>query len=71
MSDSHRRITEPRPRHVSDGVADLPAPTPAAEQAEAVRGGEVSQVEQEIVSPRDASSGLPTGKRMHKPFTIG
>ncbi len=26
--------------------------------------------EQEIVSPRDASSGLPTGKRMHKPFTI-
>jgi type VI secretion system secreted protein Hcp len=23
-----------------------------------------------IVSPRDAGSGLPTGKRMHKPFTI-
>ena len=23
-----------------------------------------------IVSPRDAASGLPTGKRMHKPFTI-
>jgi hypothetical protein len=21
-----------------------------------------------IVSPRDAASGLPTGKRMHKPF---
>jgi hypothetical protein len=26
--------------------------------------------EQEIVSPRDAASGLPTGKRMHKPFVI-
>jgi len=26
--------------------------------------------EQEIVSPRDAASGLPTGKRQHKPFTI-
>jgi len=26
--------------------------------------------EQEIVSPPDASSGLPTGKRMHKPFTM-
>jgi len=26
--------------------------------------------DQEIVSPRDAASGLPTGKRMHKPFTI-
>lgn len=25
---------------------------------------------QEIVSPRDAASGLPTGKRMHKPFVI-
>jgi hypothetical protein len=22
----------------------------------------------EIISPRDAASGLPTGKRMHKPF---
>ncbi|MDP3643828.1 MAG: type VI secretion system tube protein Hcp [Bacteroidota bacterium] len=26
--------------------------------------------DQEIVSPRDAASGLPTGKRQHKPFTI-
>ena len=25
---------------------------------------------QAIVSPRDAASGLPTGKRQHKPFTI-
>jgi type VI secretion system secreted protein Hcp len=24
----------------------------------------------EIVTPRDAASGLPTGKRMHKPLTI-
>jgi hypothetical protein len=23
-----------------------------------------------IVSPRDAASGLPTGKRQHRPFTI-
>jgi hypothetical protein len=26
--------------------------------------------EQEILSPRDAASGLPTGKRQHKPFVI-
>lgn len=26
--------------------------------------------EQEVLSPRDAASGLPTGKRMHKPFVI-
>jgi len=24
----------------------------------------------EVVSPRDAASGLPTGKRQHKPFSI-
>jgi type VI secretion system secreted protein Hcp len=26
--------------------------------------------EHNIISPRDPASGLPTGKRMHKPFTI-
>jgi type VI secretion system secreted protein Hcp len=30
----------------------------------------VSAVSHEIVSPRDPSSGLPTGKRQHKPFVI-
>lgn len=30
----------------------------------------VIAVSHEIVSPRDAASGLPTGKRMHKPFVI-
>jgi type VI secretion system secreted protein Hcp len=31
----------------------------------------VIQFSHEIVSPRDAASGLPTGKRMHKPIVIG
>jgi type VI secretion system secreted protein Hcp len=30
----------------------------------------VLAVSHEIVSPRDPASGLPTGKRMHKPITI-
>jgi len=30
----------------------------------------VIAVHHEIISPRDPASGLPTGKRMHKPFTI-
>jgi type VI secretion system secreted protein Hcp len=30
----------------------------------------VIAVTHEIVSPRDPASGLPTGKRMHKPFVI-
>jgi len=30
----------------------------------------VIAVTHEIISLRDAASGLPTGKRMHKPFVI-
>jgi len=30
----------------------------------------VIAVSHEIVSPRDSASGLPTGKRMHKPYVI-
>lgn len=30
----------------------------------------VIAVSHQIVSPRDAASGMPTGKRMHKPFII-
>jgi type VI secretion system secreted protein Hcp len=30
----------------------------------------VIAVNHEVISPRDAASGLPTGKRMHKPFVI-
>jgi len=33
------------------------------------KSGEISS-KASIVSPRDAASGLPTGKRMHKPFVI-
>jgi type VI secretion system secreted protein Hcp len=31
---------------------------------------QVIAVSHSIISPRDPASGLPTGKRMHKPFTI-
>jgi type VI secretion system secreted protein Hcp len=33
-------------------------------------GIKVIAVSHEIVSPRDAASGLPTGKRMHKPIVL-
>ena len=33
-------------------------------------GVAIIAVSHEIVSPRDAASGLPTGKRQHKPITI-
>jgi hypothetical protein len=35
------------------------------EESEDVKGGTDA-----VVSPRDPASGLPTGKRMHKPFTV-
>ena len=31
---------------------------------------DVTSISHEIVSPRDPASGLPTGKRQHKPITI-
>ena len=33
-------------------------------------GGALKQAHYTITGPRDASSGLPTGKRMHKPITV-
>jgi hypothetical protein len=32
--------------------------------------GTISLTSQEIVSPRDPQSGLPTGMRQHEPYTI-
>lgn len=31
---------------------------------------QVQYMQSEIISPRDAASGLPTGKRQHKPFVL-
>src|SRR3954454_5234673 len=32
--------------------------------------GEMHAAQFEVVSPRDSSSGMATGKRMHKPLTV-
>jgi hypothetical protein len=54
-----------------DKTRDLPIDASKNEltedQLEKAAGG-TANVEHTIVSPRDAASGLPTGKRMHKPF---
>lgn len=58
-----------------NGQALVSAPPPTRHVA-LLKGaaGEVSfpvlEVSHSIVSPRDSASGLPTGKRQHKPFTI-
>src|SRR5580698_3090421 len=43
---------------------DVPAKAPGAGTIECFGYSD------EIISPRDPASGLPTGKRMHKPITI-
>ncbi|MBL7999474.1 MAG: hypothetical protein JNL32_12660, partial [Candidatus Kapabacteria bacterium] len=43
-----------------DGVAEM-----RAQNNNTVRSNRT-----EVKSPRDAASGLPTGKRMHKPYTV-
>ena len=51
-----------------------------AAELETVNGGSVTDLiidpfqglfDGTIISPRDPASGLPTGKRMHKPFVFG
>jgi type VI secretion system secreted protein Hcp len=63
-----------------DGTSGAPADPNAADGTVSVVGAKqglfsttpitITGVSHEIVSPRDPASGLPTGKRQHKPFTI-
>ena len=60
----------------SGGAAADPNATPGTFSATGQKQGSLGTdipltgLTHEIISPRDASSGLPTGKRQHKPFTI-
>jgi hypothetical protein len=61
MPDDRETAHDPAPR--ADELEDLEVP---ADDAESVKGGADA-----VVTPRDPATGLPTGKRMHKPYTIG
>ena len=50
-----------------DPRTEAPTAQLTEDQLEKASGG-ATNVPHTIVSPRDAASGLPTGKRMHKPF---
>lgn len=45
-------------------LAKLSLRTLTLEKLTKVTGGEAASTDHEVVSPRDAASGLPTGKRM-------
>lgn len=51
-------MTSKRTKRATKKVKDLPERRQEAKKERDVRGG------------RDAASGLPTGKRMHKPFVV-
>ena len=64
-------MADPRkPESQQDEYSYLDDLSPSPQSPEQVLGGaELAPLtETEIVSPRDPASGLPTGKRMHKPF---
>jgi len=56
--------------NIKNNKASMDSPAVCVGKIRCADGSCVISFDQEIVSPRDAASGLPTGKRMHKPFVI-
>ena len=59
--------------HTFETRADAAKSELTGEQLNIVSGGkwfEILGVEHSVKSPRDAASGLATGRRQHKPFTF-
>ena len=65
-------------RTTDHDLSDLPPRQPTADLQDGIRGGvaagdvtgDGAVEETSIVSPRDPASGLATGKRQHKPFSL-
>ena len=62
MSDEEKRNPDTKEYEPKD---EMPREELLDEELDEVVGGT------ETVAPRDPASGLPTGKRMHKPITNG
>ena len=56
--------------NIKNNKASMDSPAVCVGKIRCADGSCLISFDQEIVSPRDAASGLPTGKRMHKPFVI-
>ena len=56
--------------NIRNNKAIMDSPSVCVGKIRCADGSCTISFDQEIVSPRDAASGLPTGKRMHKPFVI-
>jgi hypothetical protein len=56
--------------NIKNNKSSMDSPEACVGKIRCADGSCVISFEQYVVSPRDATSGLPTGKRMHKPFVI-
>ena len=56
--------------NIKNNKSSMDSPEACVGKIRCADGSCVISFEQYVVSPRDAASGLPTGKRMHKPFVI-
>ena len=56
--------------NIKNNKSSMDSPGTCVGKIRCADGSCIISFEQDIVSPRDAASGLPTGKRMHKPFVI-
>ncbi|MDD2306515.1 MAG: type VI secretion system tube protein Hcp [Prolixibacteraceae bacterium] len=56
--------------NIKNNKSSIDSPGTCVGKIRCADGSCIISFEQDIVSPRDAASGLPTGKRMHKPFVI-
>lgn len=56
--------------NIKNNRASMDSPSACVGKIRCSDGSCIISFDQEIVSPRDAASGLPTGKRQHKPFVI-
>jgi hypothetical protein len=56
--------------NIKNNKASIDSPSVCVGKIRCADGSCTINFDQQIVSPRDAASGLPTGKRQHKPFVI-
>jgi hypothetical protein len=62
MKKSNPTPEENRPASKKEAAKEL------SQEKEALTDEEMEKVGGGVISPRDPASGLPTGKRIHKPF---
>ena len=64
MKKSNPTPEENKPASKKEATEEL------SQENDALTDEETEKISGGVISPRDPASGLPTGKRKHKPFTF-